>query len=77
MIVVFYRHRRETGPFQRLLIYTPVTRVRRLLIRTSIALVRLLVRTPITLVRCLLICTSITLLRRLLAWIRTVRRPLV
>jgi hypothetical protein len=77
MIVVFYRHRRETGPFQRLLICTPVTRVRRLLIRTSIALVRLLVCTPITLVRRLLICIPVTLLRRLLACIRSARRLLV
>ena len=69
MIVVFYRHGRETGPFQRLLICTLVTRVRRLPICTSIRLVRLLVCTSITLLR-LLICTSITLLRRLLGRLR-------
>src|SRR5262249_53308960 len=72
-IVVVYRRRLETCPFRCLLICTPVTDGRRLLICTSITLVRLLFRTPITLVRRLLICTSITLLRRLLACIGITR----
>src|SRR5215469_13176197 len=57
----------------RLLICTPLTAVRRLLICTSITLVRLLFCIPITLVRRLLICTSITLLRRLLVCIGSTR----